>query len=43
LNIKVDLAKLFSKIALSEINSIMIPGKQAMEIADKSIQMFSLE
>lgn len=43
LNIKVDLAKLFSKISLSETNSIMIPGKQAMEIADKSIQMFSLE
>jgi hypothetical protein len=43
LNVKVDLSKLFSKISLSETNSIMIPGKQAMEIADKSIQMFSLE
>ena len=43
LNIKVDLAKLFSKISLSGTSSIMIPGKQAMEIADKSIQMFSLE
>lgn len=43
LNIKVDLAKLFSKIDLSKTNSVMIPGKQAMEIADKSIQMFSIE
>lgn len=43
LEIIIDVAELFSKIALSKINSIMIPGKQAMEIADYSIKMFTTE
>ena len=34
---------LFSKIFLSETNSIMIPGKKAMEIADFSTDMFKIE
>ena len=39
----VDLAKLLDRIALSETNTIMIPGKEAMKIADLSINMFSIE
>lgn len=41
--IKVDLAKLFDHVYLSETNSIMISGKDAMKIADESIKMFSVE
>ena len=41
--INVDLAKLFDEIHLNETNSIMIPGKQAMKIADLSTTMFSVE
>ena len=40
--INVDLAELFNQIKLSEINSIMIPGSKAMDIADKSKSMFSI-
>lgn len=43
LDILVDVSELFSKISLSETNSIMIPGKLAMEIADFSSNMFKLE
>jgi hypothetical protein len=43
LEIAVDVAKIFSTLELSKSNSIMIPGKQAMEIADKSVLMFSIE
>ncbi|RTY93687.1 MbnP family protein [Flavobacterium sp. GT3R68] len=43
LELNVGVATLFSKVALSEINSIMIPGKQAMKFADYSIKMFSIE
>ena len=39
----VDLAKLFSEIHLKEMNSIMIPGQKAMDLADLSISMFSLK
>ncbi|MSP85180.1 MAG: hypothetical protein EXR18_05080 [Flavobacteriaceae bacterium] len=42
LEIGVDLAELFKYINLSENNSIMIPGSKAMELADKTIQMFSV-
>jgi len=42
INIAVDLEALFSKIHLSETNSIMIPGKKAMELAQMSIQMFTI-
>jgi len=40
--INVDLAKLFEEIKLSEINSIMIPGAKAMDIADKTKMIFTL-
>ena len=42
LEIDVDLAELFKYIKLSENNSIMIPGEKAMELADKTIGMFSV-
>jgi hypothetical protein len=42
-NVNLDLEKLFSEISLKETNSIMIPGKKAMEIADLSQQIFSIE
>jgi hypothetical protein len=43
IDINVDLAAIFLEIALSKKNSIMIPGKQAMEIADFSVKMFTVE
>lgn len=39
-NIIVDVSELFSRIKLSRTNSIMIPGTQAMAIADYSVNMF---
>lgn len=39
----VDFAKLFNEIKLSETNTIMIPGKEAMKMADLSSQLFSVE
>ena len=41
--IAVDLRELFSSVALSTTNSIMIPGKQAMSMADLVATMFSIE
>ena len=38
----IDLAQLFNQIKLSEINSIMIPGSKASDIADKAKLMFSI-
>ncbi len=38
-----DIGKMFSEISLKETNSIMIPGKAAMEIADLSAKIFSVE
>jgi hypothetical protein len=38
-----DISNLFSEISLKETNSIMIPGKAAMEIADLSAKIFSVE
>ena len=43
INIIADIGHLFSKISLKETNSIMIPGKVAMEIADLSAKIFSVE
>ncbi|MBL0013328.1 MAG: hypothetical protein IPP30_06060 [Flavobacterium sp.] len=43
INIIVDLGHLFSEISLKETNSIMLPGKAAMEIADLSAKIFSVE
>lgn len=42
LSIKVNLAKLFESISLSKQNSIMIPSKAALEIAQQFSQVFSL-
>lgn len=42
--IKADAAKWFSgKLKLSEVNSIVIPGNEAMMMADKFSHMFSVE
>lgn len=41
--LKVDFGKLFSEISLKQTNTIMIPGKDAMKIADLSTKMFSIE
>jgi hypothetical protein len=43
INLVVDFEKLFSKIHLAETNSIMIPGKEAMEFAGYSSEIFSLK
>lgn len=43
LQLKVDLAKIFDEIELNKTNSIMIPGKEAMKIADLSTKIFSVE
>lgn len=43
ISLVIDLAKLFNEIKLSETNSIMIPGKEAMKIADLSTKMFTVE
>ena len=39
-NIGIDLKEFFSNIKLSQMNSVMIPGKPAMELADVSVKMF---
>ena len=41
--IQVDLAKLFDEIHLQKTNSIMIPGNEAIKIADLSVNMFSIK
>lgn len=41
--IDVDIAQFFNSIQLSDNNSIMIPGKKAMEIADKATKMFGIK
>ena len=41
--IQVDLAKLFDAIQLSKINAIMIPGKEAMQLADLATKIFFVE
>lgn len=43
LNLIMDLGKLFSEISLKETNTIMIPGKEAMKIADLTSKLFSIE
>lgn len=42
-NLVLDLGKLFSEISLEENNTIMIPGKEAMKIADLTTKIFSIE
>jgi len=41
LDLTIDLATFFNEIHLEENNSIMIPGKKAMELADLSVKLFS--
>ncbi len=43
LDVIIDLEKFFSTIKLSEINSVMIPGKQAMQMANYATNMFYIE
>lgn len=43
ITIKVDLAQLFDDVKLSETNTIMIPGNEAIKIADLTSKMFSVE
>jgi hypothetical protein len=43
LEINVDIAQFFKNIQLSKINSIMIPGTKAMEIADETVKMFTFK
>lgn len=43
INIGMELKDFFSNIELSKTNSIMIPGKDAMELADESVKMFHLK
>lgn len=43
INLVMDLSKLFEEIKLSDTNAIMIPGKEAMKIADLSTKLFSVE
>lgn len=42
IDINVDVAVLFLNMELSKTNSVMIPGKPAMEMADDSVKMFYL-
>jgi hypothetical protein len=41
--IAIDLAEFFTQVKLSEQNSIMVPGKAAMQLADVSVKMFKAE
>lgn len=43
INIGIDASIFFAEINLAKTNSIMIPGKPAMELADISAKMFYLE
>lgn len=43
INIGIDLNNFFSTIKLAETNSVMIPGNQAMVLADYSKKLFYLE
>ncbi|WP_298223375.1 MbnP family protein [Flavobacterium sp.] len=43
IDVDVNAAAFFAEVPLSETNSIMIPGKRAMQLADVAVKMFSLE
>lgn len=43
INLILDLKYFFDKFSLSDTNSVMIPGKLAMELANDSVKMFRLE
>lgn len=42
LHVKVDLATFFNQVQLSKTNQIMIPGKQAAQMADCFVNVFSI-
>jgi hypothetical protein len=41
--LKIDFAKFFENIHIASQNSIMMPCKEAMQLADYSVQMFSIQ
>ncbi len=41
--LNLDLSRFFEKININTQNSIMIPSKEAMKLADLSVQMFSID
>ena len=43
INIGIDLNNFFTNIKLTDTNSVMIPGKQAMQLADYSKSLFYIE
>jgi hypothetical protein len=43
INLTLDLEEFFNEINLKEINSVMIPGNKAMELANLSAKMFYIE
>jgi hypothetical protein len=43
INLVMDLGKLFSEISLKETNTIMIPGNEAMHLADLSAKIFFIQ
>jgi len=43
ISINFDLAKLFNDIDLSKINTIVVPGEEAMRIADVSTKLFTIK
>jgi len=43
INLTLDLEEFFNEINLKEINSVMIPGNKAMELANLSSKMFYIE
>ena len=43
INIGIDLNNFFSSFKLSETNTVMIPGKEAMRLADLSTKMFYVQ
>lgn len=43
IKLNVDLSKFFQKVKIASQNSIMIPSKEAVQLADLSIHMFSID
>ncbi|WP_309641573.1 MbnP family protein [Flavobacterium sp.] len=43
IDVAVNVALFFSEVSLSQTNSIMIPGKRAMQLADCGVKMFETE
>ena len=41
--VDMDMAQFFKNIDLTSLNSVMIPGKAAMQIADQAIKIFSVQ